>query len=107
VLRDPVASLVHEIAHAVDDCEGRNPAERELEAVRIENVYRRAAGLCQRSAYGDDTLGAETVKLCGALPASVPARRPASAAQQVPPAAAERRAADSGPTPDVMAPPQD
>jgi hypothetical protein len=51
--RDPVASLVHELVHAVDDCEGRNPGERELEAVRVENVYRRAAGLPQRTGYGD------------------------------------------------------
>ena len=51
--RDPVASLVHELVHAVDDCEGRNAGERELEAVRIENVYRRAAGLPQRTGYGD------------------------------------------------------
>jgi hypothetical protein len=51
VMRDPVASLLHEIVHAVDDCEGRNPAAHEREAVRVENIYRRAAGLCQRSAY--------------------------------------------------------
>jgi len=65
VMRDPVASLLHELVHAVDDCEGRDPGTRELEAVRVENIYRRAAGLCQRSAYGEDALAAETVRRCG------------------------------------------
>lgn len=64
VARDPIASLLHELAHAADDCEGRNPGERELEAVRIENIYRRAAGLCQRSAYGDARLETEWQMLC-------------------------------------------
>jgi hypothetical protein len=64
VMRDPLASLLHELVHAVDDCEGRDPTEGELEAVRVENVYRRAAGLCQRSGYGDQLLGAETPRAC-------------------------------------------
>ncbi|MGD9763786.1 MAG: hypothetical protein AB7V27_08750 [Candidatus Binatia bacterium] len=53
VRRDPTASLLHELVHAVQDCDGQNPGEHELEAVRIENIYRRAAGLCQRGGYGD------------------------------------------------------
>jgi hypothetical protein len=58
LLRDPTASLLHEIAHAVHDCEGLNAGAFEGDAVRIENVYRRAAGLCQRTRYGDETLSA-------------------------------------------------
>ena len=64
VLRDPTASLVHELAHAAQDCEGLNPGEHELEAVRLENVYRRAAGLPQRHGYGDDALPANMVRTC-------------------------------------------
>jgi len=64
VLRDPTASLVHELAHAVQDCTGLNPGEHELEAVRIENIYRRAAGLCQRHSYGDLPLPVAMVKVC-------------------------------------------
>ena len=64
VLRDPIASLLHELAHAAQDCDGLNPAEHEFEAVRIENIYRRAAGLCQRSKYGDDRLPNEMLKSC-------------------------------------------
>ena len=64
ILRDPTASLVHELAHAAQDCEGLNPGEHELDAVRLENVYRRAAGLCQRQEYGDDRLPAEMLRTC-------------------------------------------
>ena len=64
VLRDPTASLLHELVHAVQDCEGLNPGEHELEAVRIENIYRRAAGLCQRSGYGDVPLPPEMTRKC-------------------------------------------
>jgi hypothetical protein len=102
VMRDPVASLLHEIVHAVDDCEGHNPAEHELEAVRVENIYRRASGLCQRSAYGDDPLAAATQKLCTPehCECSVPSPPRASPAQQeTPGVATDRRAADSVPTP--------
>jgi hypothetical protein len=75
VMRDPVASLLHEIVHAVHDCEGLNPGEHELEAVRIENIYRRAAGLCQRAGYGEYPLPREMVKSCmpGRCACSVPA----------------------------------
>lgn len=78
VLRDPTASLLHEIVHAVQDCMGLNPGEHELEAVRIENIYRRAAGLCQRSGYGDDPLPAQTVRICtaGDCPCSAPPEDP-------------------------------
>ena len=54
LLRDPTASLLHEFVHAAQACEGRSPDE--LEAVRIENIYRRAAHLCQRTGYGDTPL---------------------------------------------------
>lgn len=64
VLRDPIASLVHEIAHAAQDCAGLAPGEDELGAVRIENIYRRAAGLCQRVRYGDERLPADAIKPC-------------------------------------------
>lgn len=64
VHRDPTASLVHELAHAVQDCDRLNPGEHELEAVRIENIYRRAAGLPQRCRYGSVLLPAEMVKIC-------------------------------------------
>lgn len=64
VLRDPTASLLHELAHAAQDCDGLDPAEHEFEAVRIENIYRRAHGLCQRSAYGDTPLPVAFVKTC-------------------------------------------
>jgi hypothetical protein len=74
-LRDPTASLLHEIAHAVHDSEGLNAGAFEGEAVRIENVYRRAAGLCQRTRYGDEVLrlascDAGTCRCPGLMPAS-------------------------------------
>ena len=74
VRRDPTASLLHELVHAAQDCQGLNPGEHELEAVQIENIYRRAAGLCQRHGYGDDLLPAEMVRLCTAqsCPCSTP-----------------------------------
>jgi hypothetical protein len=58
VRRDPFASLLHELVHAVQDCAGLEPAEHEFEAVRIENIYRRAGKLCQRTRYGDRPLPA-------------------------------------------------
>jgi hypothetical protein len=64
VLRDPVASLVHEIVHAVHDCRGLVAGRHELEAVRVENIYRRAAGLCQRRGYGDEPLPASAHRTC-------------------------------------------
>jgi hypothetical protein len=70
VRRDPAASLLHEIVHAVQDCSGLNPGEHELEAVRIENIYRRAAGICQRSGYGDDPLPPRMVRICSAAQCS-------------------------------------
>jgi hypothetical protein len=60
--RDPTASLLHELVHAAHDCQGLNPGEHEFEAVRIENIYRRAAGLCQRPGYGDEPLPASAVR---------------------------------------------
>jgi hypothetical protein len=56
VLRDPIASLLHEVTHAVQHCHGLDPTQHEFEAVRVENIYRRAQGLCQRTRYGDERL---------------------------------------------------
>jgi hypothetical protein len=64
VTRDPAASLLHELVHAADECEGRNPGAHELDAVRIENIYRRAAGLRQRTRYGDDPLPRAMIRPC-------------------------------------------
>jgi hypothetical protein len=85
VVRDPVASLLHEMVHAVDDCEGREASARELEAVRIENIYRRAAGLCQRTTYGDTPLAAGMVTLCSPGHCACAPALPASVRQQMPP----------------------
>lgn len=74
VRRDATASLLHELVHAAHDCLGIDPGDLELEAVRIENIYRRAAGLCQRSSYGDEALPARLRKTCNAehCPCSAP-----------------------------------
>jgi hypothetical protein len=69
VRRDPIASLLHELVHAVHACEGLRPGEHELEAVRIENIYRRAAGLRQRTRYGDAPLPPMMVRESCADPA--------------------------------------
>ncbi len=76
LLRDPTASLLHELVHAAQDCDGLNPGEHELEAVRIENVYRRAAGLCQRTGYGDETLPPSMVVSCSVGPCLCSASEP-------------------------------
>lgn len=80
LLRDPTASLLHEIVHVVQDCDGFDIAAHELEAVRIENIFRRARGLCQRSGYGDQPLPeAERIACapgdCPCTPADDAARR--------------------------------
>jgi len=79
VRRDPTASLLHELVHVTQECAGLNPGEHELEAVRIENIYRRATGLQQRTRYGDIRLPAEMVRLCTAAhcSCSVPVLRQA------------------------------
>lgn len=64
VRRDPVASLLHELVHAVQDCAGLDPAEHEFEAVRIENIYRRSRQLCQRTRYGEQPLPAPMLVAC-------------------------------------------
>ena len=66
VRRDPVASLLHELVHAAQDCDGIDPLAHEFEAVRVENIYRRAVGLCQRSGYGRDPLPAAMALACDA-----------------------------------------
>jgi hypothetical protein len=70
LLRDPTASLLHELVHAAQDCGGLNPGEHELEAVRVENIYRRAAGLCERSGYGEELLPASMMASCSPRPCS-------------------------------------
>ena len=62
--REPTASLLHEIVHAAHDCAGLDPGQLELEAVRVENIYRRAAGLRQRGAYGTERLPAGMTRSC-------------------------------------------
>jgi hypothetical protein len=64
VLRDPTASLLHEVVHAVQDCEGLEPSEHEFEAVRIENIYRRARRICQRTRYGEQRLPVTMLVAC-------------------------------------------
>jgi hypothetical protein len=64
VRREPTASLLHEVAHAADDCAGRDPGQHELDAVRIENIYRRAAGLAQRAGYGAEPLPPSMRRSC-------------------------------------------
>ena len=75
VHREPTASLLHELVHAAHDCAGLEPGQHELEAVRIENIYRRAAGLAQRAGYGGELLPAAMRRTCepGACPCDVPA----------------------------------
>jgi len=102
VMRDPVASLLHEIVHAAHDCAGLDAGEYELEAVRVENIYRRAAGLCPRHGYGDDRLPLEPTKGCAPARCDCSAAG-ASTAQRMPrPAAVPHRAADSQATPDEI-----
>lgn len=74
VHREPTASLLHELVHAAHDCAGLDPGQHELEAVRIENVYRRAAGLAQRAGYGDEALPAAMRRICepGACSCEIP-----------------------------------
>jgi hypothetical protein len=64
VRRDATASLLHELAHAAQDCDGLDPNAHEFDAVRIENIYRRAVGLCQRTRYGEDALPPEMITIC-------------------------------------------
>jgi hypothetical protein len=74
VRREPAASLLHELVHAAHDCAGLDPGQYELEAVRIENIYRRAAGLAQRAGYGVELLPAAMRRTCepGACSCDVP-----------------------------------
>lgn len=64
VLRDPTASLLHELVHAVQDCNGLEPSEHEFEAVRVENIYRRARRMCQRTRYGEQLLPSDMLVGC-------------------------------------------
>jgi NleD-like pathogen effector protein (putative zinc metallopeptidase) len=95
VLRDPTASLLHELVHAADDCRGVNPGEHELDAVRIENAYRRAAGLCQRTGYGDVPLPASVVRSCGPRRCACEPGAPAAASARPADAGSERSTGDA------------
>lgn len=64
VRRDPTASLLHELVHAAQDCRNLEASQLELDAVRVENIYRRAAGLCQRTRYGEELLPLDTARQC-------------------------------------------
>jgi hypothetical protein len=100
VLRDPLASLLHELVHAVQDCAGLDPAEHEFEAVRIENIYRRAGKLCQRTRYGERPLPAPMRVPCEpAACACQPVHRTLTSAPGPAPArlARERSAGDTQP----------
>ncbi len=92
LLREPNASLLHELVHIVQDCSGLDPAAHESEAVRIENIYRRARGLCQRTRYGNEALPPDAFVACRGdscscppydrpLPAVMPLRGPRIAAR--------------------------
>ena len=100
VLRDATASLLHELTHAAQDCDGLDPTANEFEAVRIENIYRRAAGLCQRTAYGTDPLPLDMIRNCapGKCPCTTPAmQRPGPGLGPNPPSAAAGVSADAQP----------
>jgi hypothetical protein len=98
--RDPTASLLHELVHAADACDGRNPGDHELDAVRVENIYRRAAGLCQRTGYGTALLPAAMQRICtpGACPCSIPASADVGV-PSVPAPTSGPHAADAAPPP--------
>lgn len=79
VCADPIAALVHELYHAFDNQNGTLQAHRahmsytenfikesEYLATKQENVYRRAKGLCIRTAYGGVSL--PSADIAGACP---------------------------------------
>lgn len=101
LLRDPTASLLHELVHAAQDCDGLNPGEHELEAVRIENIYRRAAGLCQRTGYGDERLPRSMLASCNTGPCSCSSPLDGEPEERAPTQAMAR---GSGPAPSSLAP---
>ena len=107
VMRDPVASLLHEIVHAAHDCAGLEPGQHELEAVRVENIYRRAAGLCSRSGYGDERLPAEPTQGCAlercACSVMLPGERASAPPGTRHAASVQPEAADSERKPDEIA----
>ena len=74
---DPIAALLHELYHAFENQNGTLQANREdtsvngikkseLNAVNVENLYRRLHGLCPRTQYGAKKLPAQD--LIGACP---------------------------------------
>ncbi len=93
VRRDPTASLLHELVHAAHDCLGWDPGAHEFDAVRVENIYRRGAGLCQRTRYGDAPLPAESLIACAPGHCTCAAAQPPAAPDGA--AAALQRAAAS------------
>ncbi len=99
VPRDPTASLLHELVHAADACDGLNAAAHELHAVRIENVYRRAVGLPQRTRYGERALPASMTRACDGVTCSCATPATVAADSAGPPVErAGTQAADSTPT---------
>ena len=85
VRRDPIARDARARARRP----GRPPEAdvTESEAVRIENIYRRANGLCQRTRYGDDPLPAALLVDCSRR-AVLPARPRRRSRPVTPPRAA-------------------
>ena len=98
VRRDPTASLLHELVHAVQDCAGLDPADHEFEAVQIENIYRRAHKLCQRTRYGNEPLPAEMQVACEPTNCRCGSAGRVLAADSLPPASASTRNGRAGDT---------
>jgi hypothetical protein len=98
VRRDPTASLLHELVHAVQDCAGLDPADHEFEAVQIENIYRRAHKLCQRTRYGSERLPAEMQVACEPTDCRCASAGRVLAADSSPPAPAPARNSSAGDT---------
>jgi hypothetical protein len=98
VRRDPTASLLHELVHAVQDCAGLDPADHEFEAVQIENIYRRANKLCQRTRYGSEPLPSEMRISCEPTDCRCASAGRVLAAGSLPPEPVSSRTTSAGDT---------
>jgi hypothetical protein len=98
VRRDPAASLLHELVHAVQDCAGMDPADHEFEAVQIENIYRRANKLCQRTRYGNEPLPSEMRVSCEPTDCRCDSAGRVLTADSVPPETVSSRNSSAGDT---------
>ena len=98
VRRDPAASLLHELVHAVQDCAGMDPADHEFEAVQIENIYRRANKLCQRTRYGNEPLPSEMRVSCEPTDCRCDSAGRVLTADSVPPETVSSRNSSAGET---------